>query len=151
MGMLIWIWIWNLNWIDYIRLQMWNLHLTTTGGVVPSDAEDMLEPCVSISALQGWRGLDDTPDSSSSSAAAVDYDDYNGRRRRARSNRNGPIETIARIPGRTSALRRGILLRSMYPRGFLSYVTPGSRCRLQSIPLSVLAAHAGCGWPLICT
>ena len=34
----------------------------------------------------------------------------------------------------------------MYPRGFLSYVTPGSRCRLQSIPLSVLAAHAGCGY-----
>ena len=56
---------------------MWNLHLTTTGRVIPSDAEDMLEPCVSISALQRWRGLDDTPDCSSSSAAAVDYDDYN--------------------------------------------------------------------------
>ena len=46
---------------------------TTAGRVIPSDAEDMLEPCVSISALRRWRGLDDTPDSSSSSAAAVDY------------------------------------------------------------------------------
>ena len=43
---------------------------TTAGRVIPSDAEDMLEPCVSITALWRWRGLDDTPDSSS--AAAVD-------------------------------------------------------------------------------
>ena len=44
----------------------------------------MLEPCVSISTLRRWRGLnDDTPDSSSAAAAAVDYNhdaaavDYN--------------------------------------------------------------------------
>ena len=49
---------------------------TTAERVIPSDAEDMLEPCVSISALRRWRGLDDTPDSPSSAAAVVDYDDY---------------------------------------------------------------------------
>ena len=32
------------------------------------------------------------------------------------------------------------------PRGFLSYVTLGSRCTLRSVPISVLAAHAGCGY-----
>ena len=47
----------------------------TAGRVVPSDAEDMLEPCVSISALRRWRGLEENPDSSSA-AAVVNYDDY---------------------------------------------------------------------------
>ena len=82
----------------------------------PSDAE-------SISALRRWRGLDDTPESPSSSA-----DDIEG-------------EGHGRIVV-------GLSRRSRIYRGErLLYVPPGdSYPTLQSIPLSVLAAHAGCGY-----
>ena len=133
---------------------MWNLHLTTTGRVIPSDAEDMLKPCVSISALRQWRGLDDdTPDSSS--AAVVDYNDnYNCRDGENHNDIEG--EGHGRIVVGLSRISRIYLgerllcdAASSYdlcpPRGFLSYVTLGSRCTLRSVPISVLASHAECG------
>ena len=93
---------------------------------------------------------DEEGEEKGASAAAVDYDDYNN----IEGEGHGRIVVGLSRRSRRSRIYLGERLlcdaASSYdlcpPRGFLSYVTLGSRCTLRSVPISILAAHAGCGY-----